>query len=69
LRNEGSREVGERKVQRPKANRHGPRSAKPDIRQLTEEQRKIAPWLNQNGHERSDLDKVLGILAEKRTKY
>jgi hypothetical protein len=42
--------VGERKVQRPKANRHGPRSAKPDIRQLTEEQRQIAPWLNQNGH-------------------
>jgi hypothetical protein len=62
--------VGERNVERPKANRHGSRSAKPDIRQLTEEQRRIAPWLNQNGHERSDLDnKVLGMLAEKRTKY
>ena len=61
--------VAERKVQKPKANRHGPRNAKPDIRQLTEEQRRIAPWLNQNGRERSDLDKVLGILAEKRTKY
>ncbi len=41
--------VGERKVQRPKANRHDPRSTNPDIRQLTEEQRQIAPWLNQNG--------------------
>ena len=61
--------VAERNVQKPKANRHGPRNAKPDIRQLTEEQRRIAPWLNQNGRERSDLDKVLGILAEKRTKY
>src|SRR4051794_34032708 len=43
--------VGERKVQRPKANRHGPRNAKPDIRQLTADQRRIAPWLNQNGPE------------------
>lgn len=60
--------VGEGRVEKPKGNRHGPRNAKPDIRQLTEEQQRIAPWLKKNGSEPSDLDKVIGVLAARQTK-
>jgi hypothetical protein len=60
--------VGERRV-KPKGNQHGPRNARPDIRQLSEEQERIAPWLKQDGNEPSDLDKILSVLAAKQHKF
>ena len=38
--------VGERRVEKPRGNRHGAKNAMPDIRQLTAEQERLAPWLS-----------------------
>jgi hypothetical protein len=60
--------VGEGKAAKPTAHRHGARNAKPDIRQLTEEQIRLAPWLKDEMACANKIDAILTIHAARRAK-